>query len=453
GVSLFEIAFLALPFLALVPNTFIAPPLGHEGLATQEFVFACAAAAFAGLGLERILKGWRGRQGALELSRGDLLMLATLAVFILWQVISFIWAPTPYDGVRVASVWLGLAIFFTAGLFSLRERSAEWLFYALSVIAVALAGSVIYERLKFGIDMRGVFFNHGISSELLVTILPLLIITYLTSAKRWLATLAFAISGLSAIALLMGLRRGAIIATVFILIAVGFSLAFKLIKVQSKARIWIAVALLALAVGAVGARYRQEIAFRIQGATQLQSDEGGLSTRLRSWITAWEMGKSNALIGVGAAGYPSLYGGYRKRFVSNPQYSKIARTAGPEDSDEIRSPLVHNEYLETFVELGIVGLLLFLALWFQVARALWRRARLTNNVYTLGALVGLVAFGISSFTSGFSLRYTPQAFILACVLGAGFATARTNKDGAEQEATISLPRPAALAVIAIALIA
>jgi len=453
GVSLFEIAFLALPFLALVPNTFISPPLGHEGLATQEFVFACAAVVFAGLGLARILKGWRERQGALELSREDLLMLATLAAFILWQVISFIWAPTPYSGVRVASVWLGLAIFFTAGMFSLRERSAEWLFYALSVIAVALAGSVIYERLKFGIDMRGVFFNHGISSELLVTILPLLIIAYLTSAKRWIAALAFAISGLSAIALLMGLRRGAIIATVFILIAVGFSLAFKLIKVQSKARIWIAVALLALAVGAVGARYRQEIAFRIQGATRLQSDEGGLSTRLRSWITAWEMGKSNAIIGVGAAGYPSLYGGYRKRFVSNPQYSEIARTAGPEDSDEIRSPLVHNEYLETFVELGIIGLLLFLAFWFQVARALWRRARLAKSVFTLGAFIGLVAFGISSFTSGFSLRYTPQAFILACVLGIGFATARTNQDPAERKATISLPRPAALAIIAIALIA
>ncbi|HKQ74739.1 MAG TPA: O-antigen ligase family protein [Blastocatellia bacterium] len=446
--NLFEIAFLALPFLALIPNTFVVPPLAYEGLATQEFYFACACALFAGLGLARLIKAGGS---ALEMSREDLWMLATLALFILWQVISLAWAPTPYSGSRIASIWLGLAIFFTAGRFSLRERSAEWLFYALSVIAALLAASVIFERLYYGGEMLGIFFNHGVSAELLVTILPLHIIAYLTNEKRWLAALSLALSGLSAVALLMGLRRGAIIAAALILLAVGLALALKLIKVQSRARIWIAVGLFALAVGAVGARYRQDIVYRIQGATQLQAEEGGLTTRLRSWITAWEMGKSHALIGVGAAGYPSLYGEYRKRFVSNPQYSAIARSAGPEDLDEIRSPLVHNEYLETFVELGIVGLLLFLAFWAQVARALWRRAR--GSYYTLGALLGLAAFGVSSFTSGFSLRNTPQAFIVACVLSIGFATARANQDATDRKATIALPGWVALAVIAISLIA
>src|SRR5262249_20473245 len=150
------------------------------------------------------------------------------------------------------------------------------------------------------------------------------------------------------------------------------------------------------------------------------------------WITAWEMGKSNALIGVGAAGYPSLYGEYRKRFVSNPQYSAIARSAGSEDFDEIRSPIVHNEYLEIFVELGIVGLLLFLAFWAQVARALWPLAR--RSYYSLGALMGLTAFGVSSFSSGFSMRNTPQAMIVACVLGIGFAAARMNQDDVDRKA-------------------
>src|SRR5262249_39704718 len=140
SANLFEIAFLALPFLALIPNTFVAPPLGYEGLATQEFYFACAAAIFAGLGLHLVIKA---RRAALEISREDLLIIATLALFILWQVISLAWAPAPYSGSRVASIWLGMAIFFIAGRFSLRERSAEWLFYSLSVIAALLAGSVI----------------------------------------------------------------------------------------------------------------------------------------------------------------------------------------------------------------------------------------------------------------------------------------------------------------------
>src|SRR5262249_32573451 len=100
GANPFEIPFLALPFLALIPNTFVVPPLGYEGLATQEFYFACAAAVFAGLGLQRIIKT---RRAALEISREDLLTLATLALFILWQVISLAWAPTPYSGSRVRS--------------------------------------------------------------------------------------------------------------------------------------------------------------------------------------------------------------------------------------------------------------------------------------------------------------------------------------------------------------
>ncbi|MGE0132816.1 MAG: O-antigen ligase family protein [Blastocatellales bacterium] len=449
GVSLFEIAFMTLPFLALVPNTFIPPPLGYEGLATQEFVFACAIVVFAGLGLARM---FRAQQGDLELSRENLFMLAALATFILWQALSLGWAPTPYSGVRVTGVWLGFAVFFAIGLLSIRERSAEWLFYALSVVATLLSVSIVYERLAFGGEMRGIFFNHGISAELLVTILPFQLITYLTTEKRGLAVSSFVISGLSAIALLMGLRRGAIVAAVVILIAVGFGLVFKLIKSRSMIRVGIAIALLALAIGAVGVRYRDDIVFRIKGATQLQSQEGGLRTRLRSWITAWEMGKSNALIGVGNAGYPSLYGSYRKLFISNPQYSKIARTAGPEDYDEIRSPLVHNEYLEIFVELGIVGVLLFLAFWGQVVRALWRRMRqstVVNTNWALGALLGLVAFGISSFSSGLSMRYTPQAFILACILSIGFAAARKNQEDAGREMTIYFPRPAALAIVAV----
>jgi hypothetical protein len=170
------------------------------------------------------------------------------------------------------------------------------------------------------------------------------------------------------------------------------------------------------------------------------------------------MGKRNALVGVGNAGYPSLYGDYRRYFVSDSKYARVAEAAGAEDYDEIRSPLAHNEYLQTFVELGIVGLGLFLLFWALVIRRLWRplwRGREVRDSYWIfGALLGLLSFGISSTASAFSVRFTPGAFLLPCVLAIGFAFSRSAGLPADEErSVIALPKLALVACVAIALIA
>ena len=66
---------------------------------------------------------------------------------------------------------------------------------------------------------------------------------------------------------------------------------------------------------------------------------------------------------------------------------------------------VHNTYLESLVELGVPGLLLFLALLLAAARSLVRsarRARATGDRFVEGVatalLIGLAAFSVSSFT-------------------------------------------------------
>lgn len=440
GIRLFEIAFLALPFLALIPNFFVIPDLTYPGLATQEIVFAVAAVAFAAIGLIELV---RSPNKLLSLLRQHALLFASLLIFILWQLISLAWAPAVYDGVRVSGIWLGFAIFFIAGLTSMRERMAEVLHYVLTFICAVLAISLLYERATYGENMLGIFFNHGITSELLVMLLPMQIVNYLCNRNRALMIVSLLVSGLSLVALLVGLRRGAILGTVFVLIALGIAMATKQIKLASKSRLLVVVAVLVVATVYVGVKYREAIAFRIQGATQLQSAEGGLTTRLRGWITAWEMGKRHPLIGVGNGGYPNLYGEYRRYFVTNPQYAKVAEAAGPEDYDEIRSPLVHNEYLQLFVELGIVGVLLFAAFWLQVIWQLWqgRKANETASYWVIGTLLGLSAFGISSAFSSFSMRFTPGTFMIACLLSIGFAFTKGNRATAG-EGSVTAEQPA-----------
>lgn len=457
GIRLLEIAFLLLPFLALVPNFFIVPDLTYPGLATQEVVFAVAAAVFAALGLIELV---RSQTNPLALLRQHALLFACLLAFILWQVVSLAWAPAVYDGVRVSGIWFGFAIFFIAGVTSLRERMAEALHYVMTLLCAILAISLLYERATYGENMLGIFFNHGITSEILATLLPLQIINYLCSQKRLFVIVSLVVSGLSLVALLVGLRRGAILGTVFVLIALGVLMMTKRVKLAGRQRVLVVAVVLAVAVLFVGVRYRESIAFRIQGATQLQSTEGGLTTRLRGWITAWEMGKRHALIGVGNGGYPNLYGEYRRYFVSNPQYAKVTEAAGAEDYDEIRSPLVHNEYLQLFVELGLIGVLLFAAFWLQVLWRLWQgsKGNEADSHWILGALLGLVAFGISSAFSSFSLRFTPGTFIVVCLLSIGFAFTKRAGNPAVQEsldtdaAALKLPKFAGIAAAAAALI-
>lgn len=465
GIGLLEIAFFVLPLLALIPNFFVIPDLNYPGLATQEVVFSVASAVFAAIGLIELI---RTKTNPFKLPREHAMLIGALLAFILWQVVSLKWSPVVYDGVRIIGIWFGFAVFFVAGLTVMRQRAAEILHYVLTAIAALLSVSLLLERATYGENMLGIFFNHGITSEVLVTLLPLQILNYFSNRKTVPMFISLAAAGLSLLALLVGLRRGAILATVVIFVLIGIGLAMKQIKLADRRRLIVIAAVFVVAATFVGVRYREQIGYRIQGATQLSAVEGGLTSRLRGWITAWEMGKRNAVIGVGQAGYAAKYGEYRRYFTTDPSYAAVVQgysAAAPghaaEDTDEIRSPLVHNEYLEIFVELGVIGLLLFGAFWLQLGRRLWqwRNLKAENAHWVLGALLGMVAFSVSSTFSSFAFRYTPGVFIFACVIAIGFGFANGVSNPAEAGVSsptvkegFGFPKTAALVTAAVSLI-
>lgn len=450
GIGLLEIAFLVLPLLALIPNFFVIPSLNYPGLATQEVAFSVASAVIAALGLIALVRS----AASPTLSREQLLLVGALLAFIVWQTVSLIWAPVKYDGIRVVGIWFGFAIFFLTAMTVMRQRAAVMLHYVLTAVCGVLACLLIYERLVFGENMLGIIFNHGITSEILVMLLPLQILNYLCSRKTGLMFVSLAVSGLSAIALLIGLRRGAIIALTVVMILIGIGLAAKHIQLADRRRLAILAAVLIVAAGFIGVRYREAIVFRIQGATQLQSAEGGLTHRLRGWITAWEMGKHNALLGVGQAGYAAEYGEYRPYFASNPRYESVVKGVAGDDTDEIRSPQVHNEYLQIFAELGLIGLLLFGAFWIQLGWRFWQWGKSGGEsaYWIWGVWLGIIAFSISSVFSSFSFRYTPSVFIFACLLAVGFGFANDRVSSPTVKEGFAFPKIAALATAAIAII-
>ncbi|MFN0112338.1 MAG: O-antigen ligase family protein [Blastocatellia bacterium] len=458
GIGLLEIAFFALPLLALIPNFFVIPDLVYPGLATQEVAFAIASVMFAAIGLIELI---RAKTNPFNLPRQQATLIGALLVFILWQVVSLKWSPVVFDGVRVTGIWLGFAVFFVAAMTTMRQRAAEILYYVLTVISVLLAALLLYERATFGENMLGIIFNHGITSEILVMLLPLHILNYFSNRNPVQMVISLVVAGLSLLALLAGLRRGAVLATVVIFILIGIALARKQINLADRRRLTVIVAVFIVAATFVGIRYRQQIGHRIQGATQLSAVEGGLTNRLRGWITAWEMGKRNAIVGVGQAGYAAQYGEYRPYFASNPKYDSVvkgyAATAqwhAAEDTDEIRSPLVHNEYLQIFAELGLIGLALFGAFWLQLIWRFrqWSKLESESSHWMLAVFLGVVGFSVSSAFSSFAFRYTPGVFILACLLAVGFGFANGASSPTVKEG-VALPKAAVLVAAAIALIA
>lgn len=414
--GLVEAGLLALPLVALTPNFFVPPALSMMGLATQELAFAAYALLLA---MAALWEAWRAGGASLKLPRPVALLLSGLGLFILWQVVSLGWAPTPAEGGRLAAIWLLFAFFLFTAATRLGPRVGEWLAHVLTLVCLILALTILYERYLYGLNMLGFFFNHGITAEILVTLIPLQLASFFKARQRVAMAAYLAVSALAIGAVLIGLRRGALLGLTISVGLMGLAWALRFVDLGSAKRVLAIGALVVVTAVAVGGSYWNEIVIRYEGATSLTAVEGGLTTRLRGWLTAVEMARANPVLGIGQAGYPARYGEWRQLWVNRPENGPIRAAAGSEDYDEIRSPLVHNEYLETQVELGLVGSLLFLVFWGGLGWHLFQRMKTTRNYLPAGAFFGLIGFGFSSLTSGMSFRYTPGPMILAALLGVG----------------------------------
>ncbi len=450
-----ELLFLFLPLIALTPNFFVIPDLSFLGLVTQEFVFGLAVVAFAAASLAKALQ----LQDGFKIPRQLLLVLATLLAYCLWLLLSLARTPGWSEGARLVGIWFGLALFFVTGLWALREK-AIWPIYGVMLVATALLlWSLFYEYAKYGPNnMLGIFFNHGITAEVLGLLLPVFLLTFLCERQnRFFVIAGLLAAGASAAALMLTLRRGPLLGVLLAGVCITVALIGKAIVAADKRRVYALAGAVLLLVVPLGIYKREALIVRLRGATQLQTAsntrniELGLTSRAVRWLTAWEMGKRNALGGVGVGGYQAQYGPYKKFFAENPSYAAVAAVAETEDYDEIGSPRAHSEYLQMFAEVGLLGMLLFAAFWFFVAQQLWRRRRAPRGYLALGALFSLVGFAACSIMSAFSFRSTPGVLMLSCLLAIGLAV--QPEETAKTDDGTLLPKALVRGLAALALLA
>ncbi|MGC4113634.1 MAG: O-antigen ligase family protein [Myxococcales bacterium] len=124
--------------------------------------------------------------------------------------------------------------------------------------------------------------------------------------------------------------------------------------------------------------------------------------RAQAWGIGWKAVKDHPVLGVGFGNYT---------VASRPYHSP--------EIDPVLYTSAHNVELTVWAEMGIVGLLLYLAQQLALALALWRRSR-AGSIVAAGALLSLVAFhfvGLSHFIQ----FHSGVALAFALVWGLGLA--------------------------------
>ncbi|HYE71742.1 MAG TPA: O-antigen ligase family protein, partial [Blastocatellia bacterium] len=417
-----------------------------------------------------------------SLPRSQLVLLLTLAAFLTWQLASLSWAPNIGLGLRDASLWFGLIVFLFVGLWVLNERAAFWLQYLLAAISFTLS---ITQTIKYlhGYEYPSVFFNYGMTAEILAMLLPLQLATYLSTERRGLALVSYLSVYLNALALVQTLRRGPIIGLVLAIAFIGLLLIFRQMKMLSWHRLLALVAPVFLAAviflsGAVKMPHSlavikerslgegwTNLKQRARDMVLLDSSADGinpssstsaapettsLTKRLRFWVIAWEMAKHHPWRGVGVAGYMAQYMHHRRYYLHDPDYARV-RQSDNSSEEWGAGGNAHNEYLQLLAELGIIGGVIFLAFWGQIIWRLWRHRSGPYNYLVCGVAAGLIAFCVSSAVSSFSFRQAPSTVVAICLMVLGMTKLTPRKKSAETDEPVTVTLSKASVVIALCL--
>ena len=186
-----------------------------------------------------------------------------------------------------------------------------------------------------------------------------------------------------------------------------FVLVLILLRTKGQRLISLVLALLLAGIGAW--LYSKAVAHRMTD-TQLQGH--GRDIRLRLWTAGWQMWKDNPSWGVGPDHFDYRYRKYRE----------------PVDRTQARPSRVHNDYLNTLVDYGAVGLVLVLLplgfaawstvrCWPHMQRSVADLSRKQSNRSAIvsGASAGLVALLVHSFFD-FNMHIPSNAFIAVTLL-------------------------------------
>lgn len=310
----------------------------------------------------------------------------TLLALLFWALASMVWASDRSLTLHSVSRLLQLvALVFVT--YSAIRKPKDLLILVWALLVGAMATSVYAlanGTLRYGRLTAGIFNPNFFAAELIVAII---VATFLLVSTRsafvrvlllvFLATFSIAFvqtqsrSGLTALG----------VASVVAVVVAG--------PVRGRLT---AIVLVVAAIGLVYYVYAAPPGLRAR-VTSITAGAGTASPlREDTWQIALRATGDHPVLGVGLGNFPAIESRY---FISNLNIAEV----GSLRQDQL---VVHNTYLEVLAELGIVGLLLFIAV---LASTFGRAAASLGRIERDDALTGLLARALTAATVGLFTSY------------------------------------------------
>lgn len=395
-------------YLLLASTTLvIAINANDSSVAKTPFLVLLASLMVIGFAAQAI---WNGKI-ELRRSRADIPVVLMLGLML----VSTTYAPDRWTSLRALAIWLSFIICFFAGsqLFASQPDLTRLIRIIAAIASVVCAVGLIqysfadklYLNFFIGIDRRvsSTLTNATYLSGYIVLLFPTLLAFALAKRRTPRERLLFGLLLCALVFLLVATStRSSLIAFV-----VSIAMFVVLTRRARKTSIWAAGAIVAAL--SIALYLSPTMVRRIDYAFS-QDPSSSFARRLYFWQAGFDAFKAAPLVGHGIGSLETAVLQYR-----SPEYWIVK-------SEDV-VPHAHNEFVETAVDLGGFGVVLYLAILVTVvAAAVKTRARENpqEKLMAVGLLCSLVAILVDNLAN-MSLRVVPvgaTAWLLMGVLAA-----------------------------------
>ena len=328
-------------------------------------------------------------------------MMLPAILFVGWAILSMLWAVNLYEASFKILDWGGAVMAGLITSYVIRTREdVRFFLNAVLVVGGALLflGFMQYLYNVQWVDQHAApsmtFNNKNMAAQYTLMFLPIGIGMALC-ARSWIASMLYlSVSFLAICFIALTVTRGAIVGLAAQLAVICFLFGLYGLKHKIKAMQFLVAMMVALTVIAIAVAftlYPDTIKYLIHRFS-IAITEYRLESRFPIWLNTVEMIRDHLFIGVGAGNWMVFY----------PKYHLVA-AADLEIGLHKQHINTHQDYLEIFAELGVVGFglwiwLLLFAVW-ATLRLVWTMK--SQDVFLVvamaAAVAGLAANSLVSF--------------------------------------------------------